>query len=69
MIIRPSNWNDIKEPTERRTLSVTAAVAGIKKAVVQEDDYGAKLCILFDIIEGDFKQWKEAIIPIIGRRL
>lgn len=54
MITRPSNWNEIKEPTERKTLDVTAAVCGIKKAVVQEDDFGAKLCIVFDIAEGEY---------------
>lgn len=54
MILKPSNWNEIKEPTERRELDIVAAVAGIKKAVVQEDDYGAKLCIVFDIAEGEY---------------
>lgn len=54
MIVKPMNWNEVKEPTERRTLNIAAAVCGIKKAVVQEDDFGAKLCILFDIAEGDF---------------
>jgi hypothetical protein len=54
MILKPSNWNEIKEPTERRDLDIVAAVCAIKKAVVQEDDYGAKLCIVFDIAEGEF---------------
>ena len=53
MIQRPNDWNEIKAPTERKKLDITAAVAGIKKAIVQEDDYGAKLCILFDIVEGE----------------
>lgn len=53
MIQKPMNWNEVKEPTERKKLTITAAVAGIKKAVLQEDDFGAKLCILFDIVEGE----------------
>jgi hypothetical protein len=52
--MRPSNWNEIAAPAERRNLDVTAAVCGIKKAVVQEDDFGAKLCIVFDIAEGEY---------------
>lgn len=57
MIQRPSNWNEVQAPTESRKLDITAAVAGIKQATVQEDDYGAKLCILFDIAEGDHIGW------------
>lgn len=57
MIQRPSNWNEVQAPTEGRKLDITAAVAGIKQAVVQTDDFGAKLCILFDICEGDYTGW------------
>ena len=54
MIQRPSNWSEVKEPAERRKLDITAAVSVIKQATIQEDDFGAKLCILFDIAEGDY---------------
>jgi hypothetical protein len=59
MIQRPSNWNEVQAPTESRKLDITAAVVGIKQAKVQEDDFGAKLCILFDIAEGDYTGWYE----------
>ena len=59
MIQRPSNWNEVQAPSEGRKLDINAAVVGIKQAKVQEDDYGAKLCIAFDICEGDNTGWYE----------
>lgn len=55
MIKRPSNWNDVKEFSDRPKLPLDAYVCKIKKAVVQNTDYGEQLCILFDIAEGDYK--------------
>ena len=54
MIARPNNWNEIKEPTERRTLDIVAGVAKVKQAVVKNSDWGAQLCILFDLSEGEY---------------
>lgn len=54
MIQRPSNWNDVKEPTERQALDINAAVAGVKQAVIKSTDWGDQLCILFDIVEGEY---------------
>lgn len=52
MIRRPNNWNEVQEFTERPKLPLGAYVCQVKKAVVQANDYGEQLCILFDIIEG-----------------
>lgn len=55
MIKRPNNWNEVKEFTDRQKLPLGAYVCQVKKAVVQANDYGDQLCLLFDISEGDFK--------------
>lgn len=54
MIKKPTNWNEVREITERKVLPVSAYVCRIKKAVVQDSGYGDQLCVLFDISEGDF---------------
>ena len=57
MIRKPNNWNEVKEFTDRPKLTLGAYVCKVKKAVVQGTDYGDQLCLLFDIIEGDFKNY------------
>ena len=57
MIKRPNNWNEVQEFTERPKLPVGAYVCRIKKAVVQNNSYGDQLCLLFDIIEGEYKDF------------
>lgn len=57
MIKRPNNWDTVKEFSDRPKLPLGAYVCKIKKAVVQSNDYGEQLCILFDIVEGDFKDF------------
>ena len=55
MIKRPNNWNEVQELSDRPKLPLGAYVCKVKKAVVQSNDYGSQLCVLFDIVEGDFK--------------
>ena len=48
------NWDDIKEPVERKKLNIDAAVVRIIKAAVQNNGYGDQLCIVYDIAEGEY---------------
>lgn len=57
MIRKPNNWNEVKEFTDRPKLPLGAYVCKVKRAVVQSTDYGDQLCILFDIAEGEFKDF------------
>jgi hypothetical protein len=57
MIKRPNNWNEVQEFTERAKLPVYAYVCRIKKGVVQNNGYGDQLCLLFDINEGEYKDF------------
>lgn len=54
MIRKPNNWHEVKEFTESVKLPLDAYVCKVKQAVIQHNDYGDQLCILFDIAEGDF---------------
>lgn len=54
MIERPSNWNEVREFSERRELELGAYVCKIKQAAVQGNEKGAQLCVVFDITEGDY---------------
>lgn len=54
MIRRPNNWNEVKEFSDRQKLPLGAYVCKVKKAAVQSNEYGEQLCILFDIVEGEF---------------
>lgn len=54
MIRRPTNWNDVKEFSDRQKLPLGAYVCKVKKAAVQETEWGEQLCILFDIAEGEY---------------
>ncbi len=54
MIRRPNNWNEVKEFSDRQKLPLGAYVCKVKRAAVQNNQYGDQLCILFDIVEGEF---------------
>lgn len=53
MIKQPSNWNEVKEFTEKKQLPIGAYVCKIINAQVQSNEYGEQLCIVFDIAEGE----------------
>ena len=55
MIRKPNNWNEVQEFTDRPKLPLGAYVCKVKKTVIQSTDYGAQLCVLFDIVEGQHK--------------
>lgn len=57
MIKRPNNWNEVKEFSDRPKLPLGAYVCRVKKVAVQNTDYGEQLCILFDICEGEYKDF------------
>lgn len=54
MIRRPNNWNEVKEFSDRQQLPLDAYVCKVKKVALQGNQYGDQLCILFDIVEGEF---------------
>lgn len=54
MINRPKNWDSIQAFSERPKLPLGAYVCKVKQAVVQNTAYGAQLCILFDIVDGEW---------------
>ena len=54
MINKPKNWENVKAPQDRNKLPVGAYVCKIKKATVQETDYGFQLALAFDITAGDW---------------
>lgn len=82
MIKRPTNWNEVKEFSDRKKLPLGAYVCKVKRAAVQSNEYGEQLCILFDIVEGEFsgfynedyksntkedKKWKGVLRQFIPR--
>ena len=54
MIKRPNNWDNVQIFSDRPKLPVGAYVCRIKKASVQNNGYGDKLCVLFDIEDGEY---------------
>lgn len=56
MIKRPNNWNEVREFSDRPKLPVGAYVCRVKQAVV-DSTYGEQLCILFDIVEDEYKDF------------
>lgn len=54
MIRRPNNWNEVKEFSDRQKLPLGAYVCRVKRVALQGNQYGDQLCILFDIVEGEF---------------
>ena len=53
MIMKPRNWENVQAMTDRAKLPLGAYVCRIKKAVVQNNNSGDQLAILFDIVEGE----------------
>ena len=60
MIRKPNNWNEVQEFSDRPKLPLGAYVCKVRRAVVQSNDYGEQLCLLFDICEGEFKGFFDA---------
>ena len=60
MIKMPNNWNEVKEFSERAKLPLGAYVCKVKQCRVQDNDYGSQLAILFDIHEGEYKDFYAA---------
>ena len=54
MIRRPNNWNEVKEFNDRQKLPLGAYVCKVKRSAVQANEFGEQLCIVFDIVEGEF---------------
>lgn len=54
MITKPQNWENVQEFSERKTLPLGAYVCRIKKASVEETDYGNVLALSFDIEDGEY---------------
>jgi hypothetical protein len=54
MIRRPNNWNEVKEFSDRQKLPLGAYVCKVKRVAVQANEFGEQLCVLFDIVEGEF---------------
>lgn len=53
MIKKPTNWDQVQEFGERKTLPLGAYVCKVKQVRVQDNDYGSQLALLFDISEGE----------------
>lgn len=60
MINRPKNWDDVREFSDRPKLPVGAYVCKVRQAVVQSMDCGDQLCILFDIVDGEYAGYYQA---------
>lgn len=54
MIRKPSNWNEVQEYTEFQKLPLGAYVCRVKRSMVQDNDYGSQLVLLYDIVEGEY---------------
>ena len=53
MIKKPNNWDSVQAFSNRPKLPLDAYVCKVIKGVVQTNDYGDQLCVLFDIAEGE----------------
>ena len=54
MIRKPNNWNEVQEFSDRQKLPLDAYVCKVKQVRIQDNSFGAQLCMLFDITEGDY---------------
>lgn len=59
MIDKPQNWENVQVFTDRTKLPVGAYICRIKRAIVKSGNYGAQLCILFDIEDGEYAGYYE----------
>lgn len=57
MIRKPQNWENVQVMTDRAKLPVGAYVCKVKQVGIQRNDYGEQLAILFDITEGEHKDF------------
>ena len=57
MIQKPQNWENVQVMTDRVKLPVGAYVCRVKQVAIQNTDYGDQLAILFDIVEGEHKDY------------
>lgn len=57
MIKKPSNWNQVQEFTTSEKLPLGAYVCKVKKSVVQDNAYGSQLLLMYDVAEGDYKDF------------
>lgn len=57
MIRKPQNWENVQVMTDRAKLPVGAYVCKVKQVGIQQNAYGDQLAILFDIAEGEHKDF------------
>lgn len=57
MIQKPQNWENVQVMTDRVKLPVGAYVCRVKQVSVQNTEYGDQLAVLFDIVEGEHKDY------------
>lgn len=57
MIQKPQNWENVQVMTDRVKLPVGAYVCRVKQVSVQNTGYGDQLAVLFDIVEGEHKDY------------
>lgn len=57
MIRKPQNWENVQVMTDKVKLPVGAYVCRVKQVAVQNTAYGDQLAILFDIAEGEHKDY------------
>lgn len=57
MIRKPQNWENVQVMSDRVKLPVGAYVCRVKQVSVQNTQYGDQLAILFDIVEGEHKDY------------
>ena len=58
MIQKPRNWESVQAYTDRQELPLDAYVCKVQKvAITYNADYGDQLCILYDIVEGEYKDY------------
>ena len=57
MIKKPQNWENVQEFAEWTKLPLGAYVCKVKQVAVQNTAAGNVLAVLFDIVEGEYKEY------------
>lgn len=57
MIKKPQNWENVQEFSDREKLPLGAYVCKVKQVAVQNTSAGDVLAVLFDIVEGEHKDY------------
>ena len=57
MIRKPMNWENVQAMTDRAKLPVGAYVCKVKQVGIQANQSGDQLAILYDIVEGEHKDF------------